>query len=198
MPPIALRILFRPGLRQPFFPWGASSFRHASHWTTTPPRFSSQFFTRTAAPGPLFSEKLLWVIPVAGGVVLFATPSRREPHNVFASPDLIPCAEAAATDSLDPVILSPSESDRTLLGRVASYLRERILEPLLTAKRFVYLCFVFIPVFLTAPILLIGQPESKFGGDRWGAVWWYGFLTRQMQRAGPTFIKVSPLKSVNP
>ncbi len=91
--------------------------------------------------------------------------------------------------------MSPSESDRTLFNRVVSYLRERILEPLLTAKRFVYLCFVFIPVFLTAPMLLVGQPESKFGGDKWGAVWWYGFLTRQMQQAGPTSIKVSLLKS---
>ncbi|KAI1788829.1 ABC1-domain-containing protein [Ganoderma leucocontextum] len=191
MSPIALRIFLRPGLRQPFSPRGASSFRHTSHWTTTAPRFSSQFFTRTAAPSPLFSKKLLWLIPVAGGVVLFAAPTRREPRNVFASPDLIPCAEGAATEALDPVIMSPSECDRTLLSRVASYLRERILEPLLTAKRFVYLCFVFIPVFLTAPMLLIGQPESMLRGDRSGAVWWYGFLTRQMQRAGPTFIKLA-------
>lgn len=94
--------------------------------------------------------------------------------------------------------MSPSESDRTLLGRFVLYLHERILEPLLTAKRFVYLCFVFIPVFLTAPMLLIGQPESKLGGDRWGAVWWYGFLTRQMQRAGPTFIKVGPSDTICP
>jgi len=27
-------------------------------------------------------------------------------------------------------------------------------------------------------------------GERWGAVWWYGFLVHQMQKAGPTFIKV--------
>ncbi|PIL31793.1 hypothetical protein GSI_06497 [Ganoderma sinense ZZ0214-1] len=40
-------------------------------------------------------------------------------------------------------------------------------------------------------MLLIGQPETKLGGDRWGAVWWYGFLTRQMQLAGPTFIKLA-------
>ena len=197
MPPIVLRNFLWLGLRQPFSLPGASSFRHASHWATSP-RFSSQFFTRTAVPSPLFSKKLLWVITVSGGVILLATPARREPRNVFASSDLIPCAETAETEALDPVIMSPSESDRTLLGRFVLYLHERILEPLLTAKRFVYLCFVFIPVFLTAPMLLIGQPESKLGGDRWGAVWWYGFLTRQMQRAGPTFIKVGPSDTICP
>lgn len=87
--------------------------------------------------------------------------------------------------------MSPSESDRTLLARCSTFLRDRILEPILTAKRFIYLCCIFVPVLLAAPMLIIGQTEPRVGRDRWGAVWWYGFLTRQMQRAGPTFIKVS-------
>ncbi|KAI8981392.1 ABC1-domain-containing protein [Trametes punicea] len=86
--------------------------------------------------------------------------------------------------------MSPSEFDRSLLRRILSFLRERLIEPILTAKRFVYLCFVFVPVLLAAPMLLIGPPEEQYGGDKWGAVWWYGFLTSQMQRAGPTFIKL--------
>ncbi|KAF8474308.1 hypothetical protein JB92DRAFT_1903885 [Gautieria morchelliformis] len=28
-------------------------------------------------------------------------------------------------------------------------------------------------------------------GERWGAVWWYDFMVRQMERAGPTFIKLA-------
>jgi aarF domain-containing kinase len=41
-------------------------------------------------------------------------------------------------------------------------------------------------------------------GVRWGAVWWYDFMVRQMQKAGPTFIKVIfflesfPVALVNP
>ncbi|KAI0361436.1 ABC1-domain-containing protein [Trametes cingulata] len=89
------------------------------------------------------------------------------------------------------MIMSPSESDRSLLGRILAFIRERLIEPILTAKRFVYLCCVFVPVLLAAPMLLVGQPEEHLGGDRWGAVWWYGFLTSQMQRAGPTFIKLA-------
>ncbi|TBU49914.1 ABC1-domain-containing protein [Dichomitus squalens] len=190
MSPIALRLLLRPGLRQPLLARGASTFRQTSSWTQSSQTFSSQFFTRTAAPSSSFSRKLLWIIPVTGGIAFLAAPARKDNRNVFASPNLIPCSEAAA-ESLHPVIMSPYESDRTLLGRIRDFLRDRILEPVLTAQRFVYLCFLFVPVLLTAPMLLIGPPESKLGGDRWGAVWWYGFLTRQMQYAGPTFIKLA-------
>lgn len=190
MPPVAIRLSFlRPTLRQSLFPRGASPLRHTSNWKTTS-RFSSQGFTHTAVPSPLFFRRLLWLVPVAGGFALFATPARRDPHNVFASPDLIPCP-VSSPEPLEPVIMSPSESDRTLFRRIITFLRERILEPVLTARRFVYLCCIFVPVLLAAPMLIIGQPEDRLGGDRWGAVWWYGFLTSQMQSAGPTFTKVS-------
>ncbi|KAI0801098.1 ABC1-domain-containing protein [Fomes fomentarius] len=189
MPPVALRFaLSRPGWRQPLLARGQST-RPSSYWTKAP-RFSSQFFTRTAAPSPLYSRKLLWVIPVAGGIFLFVRPTRQEQHNVFASPDLIPCP-AVSAEPVETVIMSPSESDRTLLARYSTFLRDRILEPILTAKRFIYLCCIFVPVLLAAPMLIIGKTEPRLGGDRCGAVWWYGFLTRQMQRAGPTFIKLA-------
>ncbi len=87
--------------------------------------------------------------------------------------------------------MSPSESDRTLSARIIAFIRERILEPIFTAQRFVYLFCVFVPVLLATPMLLVGQPEERLAGDKWGAVWWYDFLTSQMQLAGPTFIKVS-------
>lgn len=73
-------------------------------------------------------------------------------------------------------------------------LHDKIWEPILTAKRFVYLFFLFMPVILTSPILLVGKPEKRLRGDRWGAVWWYGYLVSKMEAAGPTFIKVSATK----
>ncbi|RPD55898.1 ABC1-domain-containing protein [Lentinus tigrinus ALCF2SS1-6] len=189
MSTVALRSAFLSfGQRPSLFLRGTTTFRHSSSWAR-PPRVSSQFFTRTAAPSPFFSRKLLWAIPVAGGLALYAIPTRREQPNVFASPDLIPCS--ASREPLEAVIMSPSESDRTLSARILTFIRERILEPILTAQRFVYLCCIFIPVLLATPMLLVGQPEGRLGGDRWGAVWWYGFLTSQMQNAGPTFIKLA-------
>jgi aarF domain-containing kinase len=39
-------------------------------------------------------------------------------------------------------------------------------------------------------MLLVGSSQEKLQGDRWGAVWWYNHFVAQMDRAGPTFIKV--------
>lgn len=70
------------------------------------------------------------------------------------------------------------------------FLRNAILEPLVTAGRFAYLFCIFFPVILASPMLLIGSPSPELQGDRWGAVWWYDLLVLRMERAGPTFIKV--------
>lgn len=83
-------------------------------------------------------------------------------------------------------------------------LQDYIIEPLGTTKRFIVLVFLFVPVILTMPMILVGRfreggrrrgrrISKDDGGTRWGARWWYGFLVKQMERAGPTFIKVSRL-----
>lgn len=88
------------------------------------------------------------------------------------------------------MINSPDEEGRSLLSRIMRFIRLRIWEPLQTGRRFIHLFFIFIPVILTAPMLLIGEPEPRYKGDGWGAVWWYELLVSAMQRAGPTFTKV--------
>jgi len=67
---------------------------------------------------------------------------------------------------------------------------QHVWEYILTAKRFIYLFFLFVPVLVSSPILLVGKPQKSLRGDRWGAVWWYGLLVSRMEAAGPTFIKV--------
>lgn len=85
---------------------------------------------------------------------------------------------------------------------VGDAVQDYVIEPLGTAKRFLVLVFLFMPVLLTMPMLLIGRRREggrrrgrrlakAEGGTRWGSLWWYGFLVKQMERAGPTFIKVS-------
>lgn len=166
-----------------------ASTRHVSFWARTP-RFSSQFFTRTAAPSPLLRRKLLWLVPLAGGFALYAVPQRSHDPAIFVSPAFIPCP-AVSPELIEPTILSPAEpADRSILSRIIAFTRDYIWEPLLTARRFIHLFYLFLPVILSVPMLLVGRPDPKLEGDRWGAVWWYGYLTSQMQRAGPTFIKV--------
>jgi aarF domain-containing kinase len=48
---------------------------------------------------------------------------------------------------------------------------------------------LFIPIAVTVPIVFFGQKVNE--NERSGTLWWYDFLATQMERAGPTFIKVS-------
>lgn len=79
------------------------------------------------------------------------------------------------------------------------FVRMWIMEPIGTVLRFLKLVLIFGPVILASPMLLVGttthRTRRKGGllvqeGERWGAVWWYGFLVRSMEKAGPTFIKL--------
>lgn len=123
---------------------------------------------------------VLWAVPLSAGAALYAL-NRPQPPSVLASPAVIP---------LRPSIFSPSEAHRSLSAALRALLRDRIWEPVLTARRFLYLLFLFAPVILTSPMLLIGKPDKALNGDRWGAVWWYGLLVSRMEAAGPTFVKV--------
>ena len=162
-----------------------------------------------------FPRRLFFVAPLSGLAILFLSSSSNPPVNSFlSSPTLIPCPPNPPHPASPTFFIqSPYERSSSIWSRFMSLLRSRILEPLLTARRFLYLCFLFVPVLVSAPMLLIGAPgsgepkrkraavksdrrlkrRSKLGGhkgERWGAVWWYGFMVRQMQKAGPTFIKV--------
>lgn len=163
--------------------------RHASTWAR------HSFFTRTPPIRFFISRRhALWLVPVAGGLTLYLLPRPKSIFPaIFSSPTLIPCPPTQPQTSVSPIIFSPLESDKTMISRVTQLLREHIWEPILTAKRFIYLFVLFVPVIITSPMLLVGKIEKRLKGDSWGAVWWYGLLVRQMKAAGPTFIKVSPV-----
>ena len=92
------------------------------------------------------------------------------------------------------VARSPREEPVGVIG----FLREYILEPILTFFRFLHLFVLFAPVIVTSPMLLVGKPSTRrrpgkpvaHEEESWGAVWWYAFLVKQMERAGPSFIKL--------
>ncbi|KZT30839.1 ABC1-domain-containing protein [Neolentinus lepideus HHB14362 ss-1] len=184
LPPALRHALLTPRLPANVFP-----LRRSSHWASDPRLVS--FFTRTPVPPFSLRRVLIWSVPIAGGLILYFVPQRRNfLHEIVASPALIPCS-LETRNPLEPVISSPAEADHTLLGRIARIFRNSIWEPILTTRRFIHLVALFLPVLLTAPMLLVGIPEAKYDGDKWGAVWWYGFLVEQMERAGPTFIKLA-------
>ncbi|KAL2000828.1 hypothetical protein VTN02DRAFT_2567 [Thermoascus thermophilus] len=65
-----------------------------------------------------------------------------------------------------------------------------IYEPLATGLRFFHLVIIFIPVIVTVPAIWFGERNSSHNGERTGTLWWYRFLVRSMERAGPAFIKL--------
>lgn len=83
-------------------------------------------------------------------------------------------------------VKGPRQICRTLLF----FLDQYIYEPLATTARFLHLAFIFVPVIIAVPILWVGSRRTEHGNERAGTLWWYGFLVRSMERAGPAFIKV--------
>jgi aarF domain-containing kinase len=157
------------------------TIRHASNWTHSPP-----FFQRARFP-PILRPHIFWVFPLAGGIALYFSPQPSiSPSYILSSPTIIPTPSPREHYPIQ----SPSEPHRPILSRILALLTEKIWEPILTATRFVHLFLLFLPVFVMAPMLLVGQPVKELHGDRWGAIWWYGWLVRQMEAAGPTFTKV--------
>jgi aarF domain-containing kinase len=65
-----------------------------------------------------------------------------------------------------------------------------IWEPICTGLRFLHLVVIFVPVMATVPALWIGKRDPKRDNERSGTLWWYWFLVKSMERAGPAFIKV--------
>ncbi|KAF8349665.1 hypothetical protein F5887DRAFT_878026 [Amanita rubescens] len=142
-------------------------------------------FPRLSAPR--LRLRPLRLFPVAGGLLLLVIPARLTPSSVLTDPApiTITCPDSPLT------ITSPSKVHISLTRRILYILRNSIWEPILTAKRFVHLLVLFMPVIICSPMLLVGRPEKRFKGDRWGAVWWYDLLVQQMSAAGPTFIKLA-------
>ena len=157
--------------------------RHAHRWSR------NAFFFKAPLPTPGLGRRALWFIPVVGGIGFLLNP---QPQNVLPQvlqdDAFIPCNRH--TPRPQPIIYSPYEADQSLLSRFGAFLRNTIMEPLVTAGRFAYLFCLFFPVILASPMLMIGSPTPELQGDRWGAVWWYDLLVLQMERSGPTFIKV--------
>ncbi|KAI8068084.1 hypothetical protein BC940DRAFT_300287 [Gongronella butleri] len=121
---------------------------------------------------------------------------RRRVHRrfyTFGSVLLTPCAIARAQEHEQDELIS-SVHEGTLLWSdwvrcIGVFLDDWVLEPLLTLRRFVHIVVLFGPVLITSPALLMGTKVDH--DETTGALWWYDFLADQMERAGPSFIKLA-------
>ncbi|KAJ7040420.1 hypothetical protein C8F04DRAFT_1083520 [Mycena alexandri] len=178
--PLGLRVSLLAPIRPtcgPSLLWA----RHAS--------FFPGFFTRTPVQRFSWRRTAFWLVPVAGGLALYYRPEKTSLiPAIMASPTIIPCQP---TPERNLIIASPSDYELTIGARISALFRNCIWEPVFTATRFVYLFALFMPVIICSPMLLVGKPEKRYRGDRWGAIWWYNFLVSKMETAGPAFIKLA-------
>ncbi|CAO1631933.1 unnamed protein product [Jaminaea pallidilutea] len=165
---------------------------------SAPPRYTSSASTN-ARLDLLFAA----ATAVAGGgaLLLFSwlKPLVSEPQAQAAAEPFAPTVEDM--DNRHPNALL------RFWNALVNTLNDFVIEPIGTVKRFFVLFFLFFPVLVIMPMLLVGKKgETKqitrraANGDsyveidqqdRWGAIWWYDFLVKQMERAGPTFIKLA-------
>ncbi|KAL4803910.1 hypothetical protein BDV18DRAFT_143444 [Aspergillus unguis] len=76
-------------------------------------------------------------------------------------------------------------------GPKLAYWAYYIYDTVATGFRFVHLVVIFLPVILTAPSIWLGKRiKDREDGARTGTLWWYSFLVKAMERAGPAFIKL--------
>lgn len=76
---------------------------------------------------------------------------------------------------------------------IVLFLDVYIWEPLCTGFRFLHLAVIFVPVLFAVPIIWLGKRQKDHDNERTGALWWYNFLVKGMEWAGPAFIKVRSL-----
>ncbi|TRM65868.1 hypothetical protein BD626DRAFT_486079, partial [Schizophyllum amplum] len=164
-----------------------STIRHSSASSKQWSRYPS-FFVPTPIRRYSLLKTALWVVPLTTGLALhFAPRPKSTVPNFFASPGLIPCRTANELPDVPP----RKRKREILKERLLRFWTEMIWEPILTARRFAYLCCLFVPVILCSPMLLVGEPDKKLKDERWGAVWWYNLLVYMMEAAGPAFIKLA-------
>ncbi|RPA96430.1 ABC1-domain-containing protein [Choiromyces venosus 120613-1] len=77
-----------------------------------------------------------------------------------------------------------------ILKRARLFIIECVIEPIATGLHFVHLVVIFVPLILAIPLVFVGPRQPDRSNERTGTIWWYAFLIKSMERAGPTFIKL--------
>lgn len=93
-------------------------------------------------------------------------------------------------DEIKKTVDEDDKGFRRLRHQIALYVSLYIWEPISTGFRFLQLVVIFVPVILSVPAIWVGTRQPDRDNERIGTLWWYGFLVKAMEWAGPAFIKV--------
>ena len=137
---------------------------------------------------PLGGNKILWAAAAALSPTVFVHLSEKDNNGTEKT------AESRMLEaSRDEIAKKLSEDDHgfsRFRHGITLFLDLYIWEPICTTFRFLHLVIIFVPVILTVPSIWLGRRDPKRDNERTGTLWWYWFLVKSMERAGPAFIKV--------
>ena len=96
----------------------------------------------------------------------------------------------ASREEIRKKVPEESHGARRVWDNIVLFLDVYIWEPACTGARFLHLFVIFVPVIFSIPAIWIGPRQKDRDNERSGTLWWYWFLVKSMERAGPAFIKV--------
>lgn len=174
-----------------------AALRHSARHGQDGGRHSSSDSWRWSIHGAQYA-----LIPLFGTspLLLDDGTTEHQKHSLKTITDAVEHPDSAEFLIADGESADDDERPRSLIWRIIRIGRVYILEPLSTTLRFVHLACIFLPVIIAAPVLLLEYIDSgrdkrrgyrkRQDNERGTTRWWYRLLVAQMERAGPTFIKV--------
>ncbi|KAI4121854.1 MAG: hypothetical protein LQ338_006135 [Usnochroma carphineum] len=96
----------------------------------------------------------------------------------------------ASREELKPEVPENVHGLKKAWKEIYLFLDLYVYEPIATGFRFLHLAIIFVPVIATIPAVWLGRRVKERHNERAGTLWWYNFLVRSMERAGPAFIKL--------
>ncbi|OTA94892.1 hypothetical protein M434DRAFT_70446 [Hypoxylon sp. CO27-5] len=168
-------------------------FSRAPTTTTNLARWRSTFRSRLLGPSPSRSSQfrgriLRATANIALGTAAFVKLSEKSDGDTEQTAErrMLEASRAELKKTVDDDAKGLYRFGREFVIFVDLY----FWEPLCTGFRFVELVFIFIPVILAVPAIWIGPRQPTRDNERSGTLWWYHFLVRTMEAAGPAFIKL--------
>ncbi|KAI1442257.1 ABC1 family protein [Annulohypoxylon stygium] len=171
-------------------------FQHVPKTTTNIRQLHSTFRSRLLSSSPWQNSRnsqyrgriLRATAHAALGTAAFVKLSEKDDKDTEQT------AEGRMLEASREELKKTVDNDAGVLYRAGSkiiiFLDLYFWEPLWTGVRFVELVFIFIPVILAVPSIWIGSRQTSRNNERSGTLWWYNFLVRSMETAGPAFIKL--------
>jgi aarF domain-containing kinase len=156
------------------------------------PRLSRQHISRPPWPRQQLKGSPRRV-PIIGGVLMAALAPAAFLKLAEENEDQEKTAEMQMLEASREEVRKTVSPDAHGLSRLCQtiwvYLYCYVYDPIATGFRFIHLAIIFVPVVVTVPAIWLGHKQGH-DGARSGTLWWYRFLVKAMERAGPAFIKV--------